>query len=556
MDVNKRNRGIARVQQHLLAQRDEMLAKAHMTGDTDDLLKAQFLNEKSAAFSQVSKRQLGNIIAKPEEDRKTYETDPWSFQASFGYKEKPVSLSYQLLRAMAKTPVINAIIRTRINQIVSFSEPQRDKYSYGYVIQKKHRFGEEQTEKLTATEEKEIAMLYDFIENCGVNQNWGGDDFDGFLKKIVRDSLTLDQMTFEIVRDKSGRPMSFYAADAGIMRIANSIDPERYQNDLAMYGGESYPELMGYLPTHVQIYQNQVTQEFYPWELCFGVRNPSTDIRMHGYGVSELEEMVATVTSMLWGEEYNRRFFKQGSAPKGLLKVKAGLGEHRMTEFRQEWNATMKGVWNSWKTPILNADEAEWIDLHKSNRDMEYSAWLEYLIKVACAIYSIDPAEVNFPLSGSSQSSALFEGSNEARIKHSKDKGLYPILKFVQKKLNRFIMHPLTEGKYEFLFVGLDAMSPQEEQEMDIKAVNNYMTVNEVRQKKGLDPIEGGDRILSPTWAQFEGNDQQAEMFGGNIAPEDVVGGYDEEDENEAEKAINPFEGALESAIQKLNQQQ
>ena len=40
--------------------------------------------------------------------------DPFRFQSYLGFKEKPVALSYNLLRAMSKSPIINIIIRTRL----------------------------------------------------------------------------------------------------------------------------------------------------------------------------------------------------------------------------------------------------------------------------------------------------------------------------------------------------------------------------------------------------------------------------------------------------------
>src|SRR5690606_23266229 len=113
--------------------------------------------------------------------------------------------------------------------------------------------------------------------------------------------------------------------------------------------------------------------------------------------------------------EYNRKFFSQGSAPKGILRVKGNMNEDKLAQFRQQWTSMMQGVTNSWKTPIMEADTVDWIDLHKSHRDMEFTSWIEYLIKSACAVFSIDPAEVNFPLSGGAEK-ALFEGDNKHRL--------------------------------------------------------------------------------------------------------------------------------------------
>jgi hypothetical protein len=92
-----------------------------------------------------------------------------------------------------------------------------------------------------------------------------------------------------------------------------------------------------------------------------------------------------------------------------------------LQQFKQQWQAMISGVMQSWKTPVVEAD-VDWIDLQKNNRDMEYSSWMEYLIKLACAIYSIDPTEIGWDISRSNGNSGLFEASQAERLQNSKDK--------------------------------------------------------------------------------------------------------------------------------------
>ena len=466
------------LQQKLEIKKGLMVEKAMTSNSPSDILRAQ--------------KVLQGIETRQEGEKKSYVIDPFDFHNSFGYKDKPFSLSYATLRRMAKTPIINAIIKTRKNQIADFAEPQADRYSTGFVVRKKKSLGEPDREN-TAEEWKKIEEIQNFVLNCGANNSWENDDFETFIRKLVDDSLTYDQMTFEVVRDNSGMPYEFLATDASTYRIADSYDDDEYKNG-------DREKVKGYYPSFVQIQDSKIEAEFYPWELCFGVRNPNTSIMNFGYGCSELEDLVGTVTSMLWADEYNKKFFSQGSAPKGLLRVKGNVNEKQLKAFRQEWLSMVTGVQQSWKTPIVDAD-IDWIDLQKSNRDMEYGSWSEYLIKVACSIFAIDPSEIGFNMSGSNGSSPMFEGSNEQRLKHSKDKGLYPLLKFIQRKINKFIVNQI-DPEYEFQFVGLNGLTIQEELDIEIKKLSNFQTVNEIRNKYGLDPVKGGDLILNPTYAQ------------------------------------------------------
>jgi hypothetical protein len=526
-------RNIELAKQKLEIKQDLYLQKALSSNNPSDII---------AASSHIQ-----TIQQREKSDKKSYVIDPLDFSTYAGYKDKPFSLSYGTLRRMAKTPIINSIIKTRKNQVAAFAEPQSDKYSTGFVVRKKRKLGEPLNQEVSNEEWGKIRYITDFLLNCGTNESWTADDFDTFLRKLVDDSLTFDQCTFEVIRDRRGRPYEFLATDASTYRIADSLDDDNYHGQRT--------SIKGYFPSYVQIYQGQAVSQFYPWELCFGTRNPSTNIMLNGYGTSELEELIQIVTSMLYSDEYNRKFFTQGAIPKGFLKVKGNVSEGTLQQFRQHWMSMIQGVQNSWRTPVVEAD-VEWVDLQKNNTDMEFGKWQEYLIKLSCGIYTIDPSEINFDLSGSSNGQkAMFEGNNEARLKHSKDKGLYPLLKFLQRKINRMIVSQI-DPEYEFCFVGMDGMTIQEEAELATKKMT-FMKLNEVRKdfNPNLEDLgEQGEMITNPIWAQMQQMANQNDMMQQQqqFQSENDVVAEEAPDKNNAEKGENPIEDAFNKFLQEL----
>lgn len=508
----------------LKAKKFRTLEKALRSESPDDMVRA----------SQV----LQQIQPKVDQNTKSFFIDPLEFNANLGYKDKPFSLTYVTLKRMSKTPIINSIIKTRKNQAADFAEPQENKYSTGFVIRKKPKGGVEQ--KMDNKDKKIAFAITDFILKGGNTSQWGYDDFDTFIRKIVEDSLVYDQMTFECVRNRRGQLESFIATDAATFRMADSFFDKDYDNVFFQRHGANVwkdrsdfgPKVHGYYPAYVQVYQNMKVNEFYPWELCFGIRNPSTSIWANGYGCSELEELINVVTSMLWSDEYNRRFFSQGSAPKGFFRVKGTNNEAALQQFKQQWQSMITGVMQSWKTPVIEAD-VDWIDLQKNNRDMEYSSWIEYLIKIACAVYSIDPSEIGWDISRSNGNGGLFEGSQEQRLKHSKDKGLYPLLKFLQRKLNKYIVEQINPD-FELVFVGLNGLTIEEELKMDIDKVNSFMTVNEAREKYEMKPLEGGDAPNNSAFLQNKNAQAMAQQ-------QAAMGGATNGEEGNAEEQ-NPFD--------------
>lgn len=548
MNFAKQLETVEYAQKKLEFKRMSIIEKAAKSDNPDDMIAA------ANAIEQMNKSK--------EVPAKAFFIDPLDISSNLGYKDKPFSLTYETLKRMAGTPIINAIIKTRKNQIADFAEPQSDRYSTGFIIRKKPKSGVDI--KMTDEDKKIANSITDFILNCGNESNWSNDDFDTFIRKIVDDSLTYDQMTFECIRNKKGVLQRFVATDASTFRISENAFADDFKHKNFERSGSGIwfnrnkidvnaKPINGYYPEFVQVYQSRVVSEFYPWELCFAVRNPSTSIYSNGYGTSELEELINVVTSMLWGDEYNRKFFSQGSAPKGLLRVKGGMNENALQQFKQQWKAMISGVMQSWKTPVVEAD-VDWIDLQKNNRDMEYSSWMEYLIKLACAIYSIDPSEIGWDISRSSGNGGLFEGSQAERLQHSKDKGLYPLLKFIQRKIQKYVVDQINPD-FEFLFMGLNGMTIEQELELDIKKLNSFQTINEIRQKWDLPNIEvGGDVIENSIYFQAYNQAKQQEMQqqmqqqqSGNNFNMNGEEDWDEEDwdDENTEDEENPFESYL-----------
>lgn len=518
------------------------LQKAFASTDVNTLMKAQ--------------KYLKSIEKKQEVDFKSIIVDPMDLSSSFGYKDKRYSISYDVLRAMSRTHIVRSIIETRKEQISDFCTPRNNKNGVGFVIQKKKSFlykgeGNEDT-ILSKQEEKRIEEITEFIMNCGsLSNGWSADDFDDFARKIIDDSLTLDQATFEIVRDRSGAPIEFFATDAATFRLADSYEKDEDSKNEVL--------INGYSPAYVQLYQNNIVAEFYPWELCFGRRNPSSNIYSNGYGRSELEDMIQTVTAILNADSYNANFFKVGSAPKGILKYTGNVNQNTVEEFRRQWTAQVSGVMNMHKIPMINADKLEFINTGQNNKDMEFSKFQEFLIKITCAMYKIDPAEVGFPMQGTTEAAGLGgDGGTKEKIKYSRSKGLKPLLRKFEKWINKFIISQL-DKQYEFKFVGLDDEDEDYELEKDIKSLSNFMTVNEIRKKRGLKPIDNGDVILNPTYLQAVGMAQQGDEESNGMV-DDMYGEEgdqnpfmsEENGEENYEEDENPFIKSLQNELNEI----
>ncbi len=473
----------------LLAEEGKLIEKGLQSMNPDILMKA---NSAWEDVQQKNDVELGKSIL----------IDPNKWNDSEGYKRKPVNISGFILRKMARqTPVIRAIISTRQTQVSAFSRPQSNRFDTGFIVRKKKDYYTSEEPKLSTSDKQTIKYLTEFLLNGGDEDNaWYADNFDTFLRKVTEDTLILDAGTFEVVRNQKGLPVKYFAVDGETIRIADSYDDEDYDGDR--------DEIRGYYPSFVQVVDGNVEADYYPWELCYGIRNASTDIHRNGYGRSELEDLVNIVTWMLYGDAYNGKFFTQGSAPRGLIRVSKNVNRNRLAQFRQSWQATVSGTQNAWKIPVIESEEMEWVDLQKTNAEMQFALWQEYLIKICCAIYKIAPEEIGFNLGNANGGNALFEGNNEVKLKYSRYKGLRPLLKQIEFWINKFIINPL-DSDFEFVFVGLDTETEEKELELLNKKVANGMGWKEWRRAQDMpEDFEEGDFPLNPVYLQMKQQEQ------------------------------------------------
>lgn len=490
-DILKSISDLTELEELAIIEKEVLIKKALNSDDGNVILQArQYLRQNAPK----------GVEQRPQSYITSIQVDPNDLSASLGFKEKHFSVSYDVLRAMGRTPIVKSIIETRKKQISNFCQPQANKYSPGYVIEPKQKYAlGAQKLKLTKTQEERIEFLIEFLMNCGSVENYweGDDDFGVFVGKLLEDSLLFDQGTFEIARDNSQLPCQFAAQDSSTMRIADTFDSDgRYGGRNAYLFKEPYK---GHPIKYVQAIDGVVVNEYYPWQLCFGIRNASTDIKRNGYGRGELEDMIQTVTALLNADYYNANFFKVGSAPKGILKYTGDINMNTVDQFKNQWVAQTAGVMNMHKIPLINADKMEFINLQQSNKDMEFSKFQEFLIKIACAQYTIDPSEIGFNLTGNSDGGGGGLGGSDTKekIQYSKDKGLKPLLKWLQRLINRFLITPLDKN-FVFRFVGIDdETSFVEELDSNIKMLTNFKTLNEIRREYNLKPIKGGDIVLN-----------------------------------------------------------
>lgn len=468
-----------------------------------------------------------------------------------GWKEKRGLIGPGVLRNMArKDSVIMSIINTRISQVNAFAQPQKDKYSPGFKIvpkeqadftpeeklkmsdpeleeeerEKLHHKAEKRRSKATDKQKKDIETIKDFILHCGVDPSEYDTthkriDFDKYIKLITWDRLVYNYSATELIPTKDGDSLScFYPVSSGTIRFVSKRSAGLYQKTIKEqmlrqkkddeHEGKKIFEDPKNPYKYVQVVRGRVVAAWSEREMIFEPANPTTDPEDYGYGTGELETLIQIVTAHLFAEAHNRNFFTQGIGSKGLLHIKGDtINRAQLEAFKRQWFNQLSNSRNAFRPPIIGmADEVKWIPLAQTNREMEFEQWMHYLIKISCAVYQIDPAEINFDIS-KLQTSTLNEASNEQRLKQSRDKGLRPLLDYLENIINRHILPYWNKdlaAKYEFKFVGLESETRMQEVERLREETAVWKTINEARVEMGAPPIEDGDIVRDASFMQFK----------------------------------------------------
>ena len=113
-----------------------------------------------------------------------------------------------------------------------------------------------------------------------------------------------------------------------------------------------------------------------------------------------------------------------------------------------------------------------------------------------CGIYQIDPQEIGIGMKEEgSRGSGLSGDNTQEKIDLSRDKGLYPLLMFLESFYNTHIIDQI-DADFELQFVGLKDESPKEALERQKKESEFKKTVNEIRAEDGLPPLPGMDMFI------------------------------------------------------------
>jgi hypothetical protein len=430
------------------------------------------------------------------------------------WMEKRSRSGFYLLKDIVQNvDVLGAVLYTRIRQVLRFMRQERDEGPQGFRIVRADG------EQVTEAEKPRVRQVEEFVLNCGdtsdyfERQRLQRSDLAGFVTKLVWDTLSGDSCPIELTRTNGGKLSGVHNVDFSTVRLCSEFGYEGRDEVRAVQVIEGIPYVAYGYP-----------------DLIYEIRNPRTDISLGGYGCAEPELILRAVTAYLNAVSYNASGIDRNAIPRGILQLIGKYEQGQLDAFKRQTKLMLTGAANRFGIPIIAAEEkgggAVWVPMDTFD-EMFFARWMVFVVSIICAIYGIDPAEIHFDSFNVRGTQLGGKGDTAEKLSLSRDKGLVPLLAFVEKVIS--IIVQVYDPKYRFRCVGLHEEDEQRKQER-IKIAS---TINEVRAINGQEPHESELIGNAPANSMLMGLYMQEQGIG-PMGGDDPDGrpGFDEEDDD------------------------
>ena len=428
---------------------------------------------------------------------------------NYNYKAKLSRISNKTLKEVSlRDWLVSSIMQCRVDTMARFSRPEHRRHEMGFRFHKR-----DLSSNYTDQERTEITQLEDFIYHCGRKEGVPADDhmlFGEFLKLVTRDSLTFGHIAVEKVATRAGGLHRFRPRPAESVYLVNKQmtrgqlkSGSEVAKKLAMPKSDNDPrteqeinEVDKQFLRYIQVsYDSRPLAVYGDEDMIFKLFNPQNFADSRGYCYSPLELAIITVTSHLNVENFNSNFFTHGYASKGVLHLKGTVTQQQLANFRRSFYNTITGVQNAWRTPIIaGLDDVQWVPISASAREMEYINFNNHLMRILCTQFQIDPMELGLDyLISQNGRTPMQKESGEYKVNFSRERGLLPILTFVEDLVNGDILPAIDKDlatKYKFTFTGYSDETPQTEIAQLQAEISVWKSMNDVLRQAQKDPIK------------------------------------------------------------------
>jgi hypothetical protein len=393
----------------------------------------------------------------------------WNYPFSYNTVYTPRSyenISFDELRALAENyDIVRLLIETRKDQI--------EKLEWQITAK-----GADFTEKDgPARAEK----LEEFFQHPDGYQN-----FAGWLRELLEDLLVIDAPALEVRRNRANEIIGLDVLDGATFKVL--LD---YNGRTPRPPAPAYEQIIHGRPWALVQDGQRTTDEdadavpFTDQELIYLPRNR----RAHkAYGFSPVEQIIVTVNIGLRRQISQLHEFTDGNMPPGLLTAPAGWNADQIQQFQEWFDSITSGNLAARRKLMWGPDGAKYQRFIEPALKDDFDEWLA---RIACFAFSISPTPFT-----KTQNRGEQLATKEAAL----EEGLAPLMGWVKRLIDDVIQRRMGQRDLEFVWSDERPMDEVDKAKIiqdDFRT--GLITLNEGRDLKGLEPVDGGDQIMFTT---------------------------------------------------------
>jgi phage portal protein BeeE len=294
--------------------------------------------------------------------------------------------------------------------------------------------------------------------------NPANDSYRTFIEPIIEDILVLDAGVVEKERTVDGSIANLWPVDGATIRVSEVWDGDPDEDRYFWYP------------------RNRLEAKFKNADMIYMMANR----RSHSVvGLSALETLKLTIEAELYAHDYNRRQVA-GAAPDGVMDLGKGASQQDIDRFREFFESEM--AYGGTVGFIGGSEQAKWIDIRKSNRDMQFLEWQIYLVRKIAVVFGLSPQDLGVTFD-------VNRSTSEIQMQISEDRGLRPLMSLVQDYFTREVVWDVAYGgpgnNLAFRYKALNLKESTARAEMNKLALAGvpWKMFNEARVDEGREPV-------------------------------------------------------------------
>jgi len=451
------------------------------------------------------------------------------------------TLNFSVLREIGwRSPVLSAIISTRLHQTMRYSRPTRltKKNQVGFKIVHKREhdphftvpegFKEmcRETEKMF---EKPWRVFWDQEEGGTVYRDVEP-TFSNFLSAVTEDYLVINRPVIELGLDVNRTPRAFGAIDgANVLPTFNVLKflttrekdmPKDWGTNWSAYrrvlqmASDRYKLDIDEKTEYIYLLYGRPAAAFRHDELLIGSFGKQTDVRQAGYPRSLTERAIFIILSEIMAMSANSRYFEFGSMAESMVALKGNYDDQHVKDIEQIFQGNLTGVPGMYRLPLIalpgGADDVNVINLKQNHRDMLFDIYIQKLTNLGCAVFRMHPSEINEAPRAGDNAGGLQQASQTKQINMAQEQGHECLLLHLKTSM----FDPILERIDENMMFEWDNGENELEQLEIMEKYASITKVDERRQMMALDPIGGeeGEVIDNTFIMQTKQMEQQQQM--------------------------------------------